>query len=123
MTAVDAGRPLISRSAPLAASVRCVSIPSHDIALLPGEWWAVQGADAAELEQELQREAPEGHVLHGHSVEAAGVRRPLKDVVFWVPSLEQWALVHLTGKVESDPQWPTTTCTPNWDDVVAQLDE
>jgi hypothetical protein len=56
---------------------------SHDLAVLPGEWWTVQGTDASELEQELQREAPEGHVLHGLWVQAVGVRRHLRDVVFW----------------------------------------
>ena len=106
-----------------ATSVRWVTISSHDIAILPGEWWAVQGTDASELEQELQREAPKGHVLHGLSVQAVGVRRHLKDVVFWVPSLEQWALVHLTRQVETDPRWPSTTCTRNWDDLVAELDD
>ena len=103
--------------------MRCVTTPWHDIAGLPGEWWAVQGTDASDLEQELQCEAPEGHVLYGLSVQAVGVRRHLKDAVFWVPSLEQWALVHLTKHVETDPRWPSTTCTRNWDDLVAELDD
>jgi hypothetical protein len=106
----------------LGTSVRCVKTPSHDIAMLPGEWWAVHGTDASELEQELQREAPEGHILHGLRVLAVAVRRHLKDVVFWVPSLEQWALVHLTGHVETDPQWPSTTRTRDWKDLVTELD-
>lgn len=101
--------------------MRCVTTPAHNIAILPGEWWEVQGTDAAELEQELQREAPEGHVLHGLSVQAVGARRHLTDVVFWVPSLEQWALVHLSRRVETDPRWPSTVCTRHWDELVAEL--
>lgn len=110
-------------SVQLATSLRCVTTPSHDIALLPGEWRAVGGVDAFELEQELRREVPEGHVLHGLSVRAVAVRRHLKDVVFWVPSLDQWALVHLTRRVETNPRWPTTACTRNWDDLIAELDD
>jgi hypothetical protein len=100
-----------------------VTVPDHDMALLPGEWRKVQPPEAAELEQELRREVPQGHVLHGVRVHAVAVRRHLKDVVFWVPTSKQWALVHLTGRPEDDPHWPSTFCARRWEDVSAELSD
>lgn len=45
----------------------------------------------------------------------------MKDVVFWVPSLEQWALVHLTWHVESNPLWPSAVCLQRWEELVPEL--
>ncbi|MBM0124554.1 hypothetical protein [Pimelobacter simplex] len=99
-----------------------MTLPPFDITSLPGEWWEVEAAEAAEqLEQELMREVPKGHLLHGVTVRAVAVRHHLKDVVFWLPAVHQWGLVHLTGQVEKDPMWPYTICTPEWDELVDQL--
>ena len=98
-----------------------MSLPHFDLAQLPGDWWEVAPDDAKNLEAELRREVPRGHSLHHVTVQAVAVRRHLKDVVFWLPTLQQWAYVHLTGRVEKDPRWPVTVCTSEWDEVVAQF--
>jgi hypothetical protein len=98
-----------------------MDLPSFDVTLLPGEWWEVRGAAAVELEDELLAEAGPGHPLQSASVQAVAVRKHLKDVVFWVPAARQWALVHLTGDVDSDPRWPSTFLSAEWDDLVDEL--
>jgi hypothetical protein len=96
-------------------------MPESDLKALSGDWWPVSGEDATQLEQELARETPEGHALRDVTVQALAVKRQLKDVVFWVPATEQWALVHLTRSVETDPSWPATFLTDDWDQVVAEF--
>ena len=66
------------------------------------------------MEHELDREMPEGHVLVGRSLTAVAVRRHLKDAVFWLPETGEWALVHLTRRVEKDPRWPSALVTADW---------
>lgn len=61
--------------------------------------------------------------MHGVEVRAVAVRLHLKDVVCWLPRVDQWALVHLTGRVEQDAKWPSAFCTPEWTDVVAEFAE
>ncbi|MFZ2502752.1 MAG: hypothetical protein WAW88_08800 [Nocardioides sp.] len=97
-------------------------VPVLDLSDLPGEWWTVRGSvDAAELERELARELAVGHVLRGVRVEAVAVKRHLKDVVFWLPESGQWAWVHLTHAVETDPRWPIPIITSNWADLVGEM--
>ncbi len=96
--------------------------PSIDLTLLLGEWWLVRDQDqAAELTREVQRELTPGHVLHGLRIEAVAVKRHLKDVIFWLPDSSQWALVHLTYKVEPDPRWPTAIVASDWLELVDEL--
>jgi hypothetical protein len=96
-------------------------MPSVDVASLPGEWWLVSGSDSESLESELRREAPSGRRLVGVAVVPACVKRHLDDVVFWLPETRQWALVHLTYHVETDPQWPSTYVYDDWDVLVRDL--
>jgi hypothetical protein len=96
-------------------------MPTPNVPALPAGWRAVTGNDAAELEQELARELSAGHVLHGVEMRAIAVRRHLKDVVYWLPATERWALVHLTGRVEADPRWPSTFQTSEWDALVDEV--
>jgi len=80
-----------------------------DVDRLPGDWWVVDGTgDGAALERELASELPQGHALVGVKARAVAVRRHLKDVIFWLPDTSEWALVHLTYRVEADPGWPST---------------
>jgi hypothetical protein len=100
---------------------RRVTLPHFDLTHLPGEWCEVGSSEATQLEEQLRREVPEGHLLYKVAVRAVAVRRQLKDVVFWLPAVQQWAYVHLTGHTEQDPRWPSAVCTPEWDQVVAQF--
>lgn len=98
-----------------------MGVPNFDVTSLPGKWWAVDGDSATSLEQDLRAQVTAGHPLHDVPVMAVAVRRHFKDVVFWVPSTRQWALVHLTGRLEPDPRWPSTALLTDWSDVLADL--
>lgn len=100
-----------------------MGVPNFDVTDLPGEWWATSGDSATALEKGLLAQVTAGHPLHGVPVRAVAVRRHLKDVVFWVPSTRQWALVHLTGRLETHPRWPSAALLTDWSDVVAELSD
>jgi hypothetical protein len=93
--------------------------PSFDIDLLPGVWSAVDEAIAADLTVELRRESPPGHALDGDAVEPIATRGHLKETVWWLPERQLWACVHLTGRTETDPQWPACEVVADWAAVVA----
>ncbi len=98
------------------------SVPAFQLSDLPGEWWLVSGtADGAELKNELVRELADGHVLRGTQVEAVAVKRHLKEVVYWLPESGQWAWVHLTYAVETDPRWPSAVIASNLAEIVEEM--
>lgn len=67
----------------------------------------VSGPEARAFERELQRELPEGHRLFGLPVRCVARRRDRDDVLFELgDGTTTWAIVHLTWKSESDPDWP-----------------
>ncbi len=77
------------------------------------------GSDA--LVKELQKEMSPQHVLYGVPVVAVARRIDCDDVLFAVDdSAKPLAVVHLTwtGKVEHDPQWPSTTLYRDWQDWI-----
>lgn len=112
-------------SAPPAARERppaVSALSASELSDLPGQWWTVIGTpDAVELESELGRELPEGHVLRGIRVEAIAVRKRLKDVVYWLPESERWAWVHLTYAVETDPRWPSAVVAATWAEMIEDM--
>ena len=101
--------------------VQCDHRTVVDVTALPGDWWAVSGEEAAALELQVAHEAPQGHRLQGVVIKPVAVKRHLKDVIYWLPSEQQWAWVHLTGQVETDPLWPSTLLASDWERLVAQL--
>src|SRR5689334_20633973 len=97
-------------------------LPPFDLDALPGDWWSVVDTkQAQELEDELARELPNGHALMGGSAIAIAVCRQLKDAVFWLPETSEWALEHLTRRVETDPKWPSSFVTPDWQSLAQEL--
>ena len=68
-------------------------------------WSPVSGADAVNLERELARELPVGHVLKPMKVRAVARRFDSDDVAFELDDGRR-CVVHLTWNVESDPRWP-----------------
>lgn len=89
---------------------------------LSEKWTVVLGTPEGDrLHDELQRELPAGHTLHGSRVLAVAVRQHLKETVWWLPVEGAWAVVHLTGTVETDPRFPTTVRLSSWTEVVAEL--
>jgi len=90
--------------------------------VLPARWWEItDAAEAQELESELERETPVGHPLRDTEVHAVACRRHRKDVVFWLPVLQSWALVHLTWTVETEPHWPRVSLHDSWSEVAEEL--
>ena len=68
-------------------------------------WRAIDGQEAAALEEELRRELPAGHVLHGRQVRAIARRDDCDDVAFEVVDAGL-CIVHLTYERETDPLAP-----------------
>jgi hypothetical protein len=98
------------------------SLPKFRPEDLSEKWTVVLGAlEGERLRDELVRELPVGHTLHGAPILAVAVRKGLKETVWWLPDDGAWAVVHLTGRVETDPRWPTAVRLATWTEVIAEL--
>lgn len=123
-------------------------LPSdYDQHSLSEAWLEVHGTDeGARLTAELKREVSQAHVLKGADATAVAVRRftadsrldlPLevvrvasaysvgkpKLVIYWVPALDRWAVVHLTwaSKTETHPDAPSTELANDWNAVIEDV--
>jgi hypothetical protein len=70
-------------------------------------WRWLVGHESRRLQDELARELPWGHVLLGRRLWAFAQGRDPDDVAFVVDG--GLCVVHLTGRVETDPAWPEVT--------------
>ena len=75
------------------------------------------------LEEELQKELSDNHVLYPHRLIARAIarREDCDDVLFWMPDVEErFAIVHLTwnSHPEIDPVFPETTFHNSLSDFV-----
>lgn len=119
----------------------------YDPQLLSSAWRDVQGTDeGGHLTRELEREVSPAHVLEGAEFTAMAVRgyvadprldlssgaiemasaftgQQPKQVIYWVPSLDRWAVVHLTWatETESHPDSPSTVLARHWTAVIDEL--
>jgi hypothetical protein len=92
-----------------------------DLAQLSELWSDVRGSpEGAELEAELAREVPNGHVLADLPVIAVAARKLRREIVYLLPD-GRWAWVHLTWTTETDPRWPSTTIADSWEALVEEL--
>jgi hypothetical protein len=96
-------------------------VPPFHVDQLPDDWSEVDAMRDGDLEVELVREVRAGHTLHGHRATAVAVRRHRKDVIYWLPDVRLWALVHLTWTAEIDPRWPSTVTAAEWESIVAEV--
>ncbi len=78
--------------------------PSVYVLVMSG-WSPVGGADAANLECELARELPVGHVLKTLKLRAVARQFDRDDVAFDLDDGRR-CVVHLSWNVESDPRCP-----------------
>ncbi len=85
------------------------------------EWlepWEAVGEFADSLVAELHRELCPAHCLYRRKVVALGRRRGRDDVLFRLIDHQQaFAIVHLTWRQESDPDFPWTTLYANLDEI------
>lgn len=94
--------------------------PAYDVGALPGDWFDCrETGDAQRFEDELRRQMAAGHQLESEDLVCVAWRRHMKDTVFWLPSRQQWATIHLTWTVEADPRWPRPSFHDTWKGVVA----
>lgn len=119
----------------------------YDRQLLSDAWVEVRGTDdGARLTAELKREVSATHVLKGTDAVAVVARRFTPDpnlnlppqvvrvtsaysigkpklVIYWVPCLACWAVVHLSwpGTTETHPRWPSTELANNWMAVIEDV--
>jgi hypothetical protein len=89
-------------------------------------WHAVSPERRAQLDAEVARELPPGHILTGRTLVASAVRSDRDDVLFEVSGLG-YAVVHLTwaGRRETSPEWPRTEVfrsIEEWRDRITQRD-
>lgn len=78
-------------------------------------------ASAAKIAERLKKDLPNGHVLSGLELKAVAKRIDQDDVLFEVFGGDQpLAVVHITWKRETDPQWPSTRFFQNWDEWIDQ---
>ena len=79
------------------------------------------GLNRKKLLSELRKEVPVGHVLHGVKANAIATRADQDDVLFELEGGEKvLAVVHMTWKVETDPQWPRTRLFSSWEEWVRE---
>ena len=82
------------------------------------EWldpWRAAGERAATLDHELRREICPSHPLFGVRATAVGLSRVCDDVLFALAG-GRFALVHLTYRAETTPEWPHTVFYATWGD-------
>jgi len=73
-------------------------------------WLKMPTEHALKIEAELHRETRSGHVLFGREAIAVGRRQDCDDTLFYLGEASpQFAVVHLTWRVEDSPRWPDTT--------------
>lgn len=83
--------------------------------------WQPVAADNG-LVEELQREISTEHPLFGRIVVAIGQRCDTDDVLFRIEGhATQFAVVHLTWSVESDPEFPWTQFYTSMPDFGARM--
>ena len=98
-------------------------MPPHDLSQLSEDWQPVVGPEAEALRDGLLRSVAPGHALDSAVVEPVAIRRHRKDLICWLPETDSLAWVHLTGKAETDPRWPTTEVVSTWPYLMARLQE
>lgn len=82
--------------------------------------WHVVLNESEKLVQEFKRECPFGHCLKNVDVSVLAMRQDCDDVLFRLDdSSGRYAVVHLTGQLESDPKWPWTVLFKDFSDFVA----
>jgi hypothetical protein len=71
------------------------------------------------LSARLQSEIPAEHVLHGLRLRAVATRIDRDDVLFEIDGGHiPLAVVHMTWRKETNPDWPRTKLFPSWEDWV-----
>jgi hypothetical protein len=92
--------------------------PGHAEFLRP---WRKTDENRFSFEKELKRELIPGHPLYAKQVEAIAFRRDMDEVMFRVKDNEQeFAVVHLTYNIETNPACPGTTFYKDWQAIYDQ---
>ena len=99
-------------------------IPGSVTELIPGDEihflipWHKYPVKKTYLEEELLREISEKHILYGKKVNAIAHRQDCDDVLFELTDDPyRYAVVHLTWRIESNPEWPSTSLYKDWLDL------
>ena len=91
-----------------------ITVPANIEWLAP---WKPELDENGLLAKELQREVCDSHILSGVNTRAVGTRIDSDDVLFTTDDPRNpLAVVHLTWKFESDPNWPATSIYRDWHD-------
>lgn len=80
-----------------------------------GDWSAIESeTERKSLEAELARELCPEHLLYGLEASALARRWRRDDILFRLGD-GRFAQVHLTHRLETDPQWPSTDIYPSFE--------
>lgn len=95
----------------------------HVVCVLPEGWFRASADEARRLFDELRRELPRDHVLHGVAVEAFAHRGGTRDDVLFrrIEDPARFVMVHLTwrGCTEVDARWPSVVFEGTFDEFLA----
>ena len=90
---------------------------------LPVGWYLADAEEAKRLLDELHRELPRGHVLHGVPVDTFAHRRGATDDVLFrhVSEPDRFTIIHLTwiGRTELDARYPRVEYDGSFDGFMA----
>ncbi len=94
-----------------------------DFSAWPEKWSRLSNSEADSCLQELKRELPQRHLLTELPLKAIGRRNGHDQFLFIVEDgSNQFATVHLTWSVETDPKWPWTEIFRSFNHWVASAE-
>lgn len=84
------------------------------------EQWTELGENGESVLKELQKEISKNHLLYNKKCIPLAKRLDQDDVLFSIPDINKFAVVHLTwgDKEELDPMYPITTVYESVDDFL-----
>src|SRR6478609_618660 len=90
---------------------------------LPEGWFWPDADEAHSLHEELRRELPPGHMLHGLSISTFATRRGIDDVLFrHRDDPGRFTVIHLSrlGRTEINAQHPTVEFDGSFSEFLAE---
>lgn len=90
---------------------------------LPEGWFYATSEERESLEEELQKELPQGHLLHNKRVQVNGHRDGATDDILCqhLDELDRYTVIHLSWsmKAEIDARFPTVEVDGSYQDFLA----
>ncbi|WP_324728257.1 hypothetical protein VO178_15650 [Lysinibacillus fusiformis] len=72
-------------------------------------WWLISKCISESLNDELKKELSQQHILYGKKAIVVARREDNDDVIFWIETMNKYAVVHLTYSKETTSEYPVTS--------------